>query len=256
MKRKAWSPNDIDRLRRIYGTMPAIEMPPIIGHSVYSIRDKASKLGLRSDQQRLANTKYDVNELFFEEKNLVTCYWAGFIAADGNISKKQNRCLCINLGSKDVEHLCKFKEIVEYTGPIIPAGSTNALYIYRPKLAESLLRHFNITPAKSLTLVPPSLSGDKALSFIKGYIDGDGCLHINKKGKLEISILGTEAMLIWIRSHFVKILKHEPRSNVRLSRKGAKCFSYKITGKDAVIVGRKLKSLDTDSLARKWCKVP
>ena len=54
--------------------------------------------------------KYNVNDNFFEKTDVLNCYWAGFIAADGCIieGKKQNQ-LSIGLAKKDFNHLNLFK---------------------------------------------------------------------------------------------------------------------------------------------------
>ena len=61
---------------------------------------------------------YSFNEHIFdtidtEEK----AYWLGFLEADG-YNHESHRCVAIRLSYDDYHHLEKFKEFVQYTGPI------------------------------------------------------------------------------------------------------------------------------------------
>ena len=60
------------------------------------------------------------------------------------------------------------------------------------------LNNAGCVPNKSLILKFPSsnIVPTKLLRhFIRGYVDGDGCLCITKPEKIELSILGTEEFL-------------------------------------------------------------
>src|SRR3990167_5826866 len=60
---------------------------------------------------------YDYDENFFEIPNILNCYWAGFIAADGCVSKNNNR-ITIELDGKDKNHLIQFKNDVKFSGEV------------------------------------------------------------------------------------------------------------------------------------------
>lgn len=70
-----------------------------------------------------------------------------------------------------------------------------ALSITSPKICADLLKNFNITNNKSLTLISPELPPELIDAFIIGYIDGDGSIGLynseNTQKFLRISILGT-----------------------------------------------------------------
>jgi len=55
---------------------------------------------------KAASRKYGLNENSFSKITLESCYWAGFIAADGNI---YNKYLSIELNNIDEKHLQKFR---------------------------------------------------------------------------------------------------------------------------------------------------
>ena len=144
-------------------------------------------------------------------------YWLGFIFADGNISKperqlkdgtikKGNYRLEISLKEEDIEHLDKLRVALNIDKPIKITHTNNTrhnrcrLYFNNKHLWQTL-NSYGCTPKKSLTLKFPSLTifKDKDLvrHFIRGYIDGDGCLTYNTKTRnvMCLSILGTKDFL-------------------------------------------------------------
>ena len=62
--------------------------------------------------------QHNVNDDFFNNPNILNCYWAGFIAADGCIGRRNNNVLSIGLSSKDKQHLETFKNNINFSGPI------------------------------------------------------------------------------------------------------------------------------------------
>ena len=162
---------------------------------------------------------------FFSTPNKLNCYWAGFIAADGNIEERKHRKsnrLSITLSEKDHEHLKRFKNDIGYEGTIKKYKSKRTIikgkkYDRKPtvsirltsqKLIDDLKKNFNIIPRKTFILEPPNITDlDLIFCYIIGYIDGDG--HITKRkrdGSLIVGALGTEELMLWIRRSFNEIL--------------------------------------------------
>lgn len=145
---------------------------------------------------------YTSDSNFFEGETAKSYYWAGFIAADGNIARK-TRILTLGLARKDEHHLQQFKSDINFIGPIRQGDTRGFGYsvmtVNNPKLVNTLQRKFNITPKKSLTLTFPTLSKEFVNFFILGYIDGDGTigLHKSRNGNkvLRISMIGTKEFL-------------------------------------------------------------
>lgn len=122
-------------------------------------------------------------------------YVLGFIFADGAIQdvQKSSRTCYLTLSSND-------KSILEQIRKVL--GSKHKIYIRKPhfttfpngkylskehfilrigsKLLYNDLLKFGLTPRKSLTIKFPKIP-DKYLSYyLRGYFDGDGCLHLKK----------------------------------------------------------------------------
>lgn len=207
-----------------------------------------------SDKRRACNDSY------FSVPNLENSYWAGFIAADGNIHQRKalwQKKLGIGLSAVDLEHLESFVSVVEYKGkiskfnnnkgkPIVSIGITSS------ELCGDLERNFNITPKKSLVLMPPDL-GDETLikAFIKGYIDGDGSMGIYR-GFPRLTVIGTMQFVGWIRGCFEDFYSISLGEIKNYSRS---FYTLYVTSNNCRKVLADLYSLPTHYLSRKWDKM-
>lgn len=152
------------------------------------------------------NTVFDI--INTEEK----AYWLGFLYADGNVSSTNN-VISITLQYSDISHLEKFNNFIKNKNSvkegIIRLSNKEykicKLSVCNKHFKESLIK-LGCFPRKSLILEFPNLNifTDKNLvyDFIRGYVDGDGCLTFSKSGRLELSILGTKEFLSGILNIF------------------------------------------------------
>ena len=220
----------------------------------YNLLENTRGKSINSKKQR----EYNINDNFFSVPNINNSYWAGFIAADGNISKDYKQ-LSFGLALKDkiiLENMIKDMEsnyiIRDYKSHEYDCV---ALTISSPKMCEDLLLNFNITSNKSLTLNHPNLSDDLTDAFIIGYIDGDGSigLYESKKQKaLQISLLGTISMCSWIKNRFSLLYSKEIGSISNSKNHNKNTFSYKITDKSARFIYEHLHKISVPKLERKW----
>ena len=141
-------------------------------------------------------------------------YWLGFLYADGNISKTGNR-LELTLALKDIDHLEKFRNFLKLTTEIKTVLRNGhyacRLYVRNKHLWETL-NNLGCVPCKSLILEFPKKEIFKnnkmfILHFIRGYVDGDGCLsyYWNKQHtsiNTQVSIVSTESFLNSIKKLF------------------------------------------------------
>lgn len=144
--------------------------------------------------------RVNFNENFFSKFSELSCYWAGFIAADGCITNNSKRkFLTIALQEKDQIHLENFSKQLESSNlKIIKRFATcknkkypySSIILYSKKICEDLEKNFNIVKQKTLKTIYPTKMPEKySLDFIRGYIDGDGSISIYKdKGSLRLSI--------------------------------------------------------------------
>ena len=127
--------------------------------------------------------KYQVNDGYFSTLTLENCYYAGFLAADGCITKNQ---LIVGLSEIDKKWLENFKSSLNAESPIkdrIQKGVYKTCYlnITSDVICSDLLNYFNIQPRKSLSYTPPiNLIDEQKDCFIMGLIDGDGSISLIK----------------------------------------------------------------------------
>jgi len=145
------------------------------------------------------------SELFLEN-TAETYYWAGFIAADGNISKCGKR-ISIQLKLDDLSHLQKlslwsgaktlyFRETIK-NNKIIKSCCLNL----NSKSAVTAIFKLNIIPNKTRILLPPPKT-IYSWHYIRGYFDGDGSISwhkSNNKARIYLAS-GSLKLLKWIKN--------------------------------------------------------
>lgn len=133
----------------------------------------------------------------FEELDEYSCYWGGFLAADGNVdSKKRVRLM---LQYDDMGHLEKFKELIGSTHTIsynTDQYNRCSFEFTSRKMCEDLERNFNIVPNKTDKLkFPKHLTVEQLRHYIRGYFDGDGsiCESFSNKNSITATLYTTFA---------------------------------------------------------------
>lgn len=142
---------------------------------------------------------YDIS--FFNSYNKESCYWSGFILADGNL-RTGRKCLQIGLKKDDIGHLQKFSDAIKFAGTIYKDIRKNGykavkLCVSGKWLCDDLNNNFDIYSKKSLTAKFTNKIPEEFLpDFIRGYFDGDGCIAIDKRdSSVILSLVGTNNVL-------------------------------------------------------------
>jgi hypothetical protein len=214
---------------------------------------KAQWLGLVGNR-RISSRKYTIDNAYFSDMSYQSIYWAGFIAADGCISKDE-RDIQITLGRKDRDRLETFKNHISYSGHIYDFDNTcsNGTTCHMSTLGLNgcdnmvydLKTFYGIINNKSLILRPPPvlMTDVQKLIYILGYIDGDGTFSFRKQGKKKdifLSIRGTLCFLNWIKDLFDKI---EPSSKISSVSIADGYGKYSVQGKRAYRLGKVFLSI-------------
>lgn len=206
----------------------------------------------------MQNFKYSYNKEFFknidsEEK----AYWLGFLYADGCINERaKSQNLELTLCEQDKNHLYKLRQAINGDMPInlkqvkLKGKTFNSyrLQICSTDLCDDLIT-LGCVPNKSLLLQFPDFLEDELYKhFIRGYLDGDGCIST----RCRISICGTYDFLADMQKHFIDKLGVTEVSI--LSDKRRNHYQYERVGKNSLKI---LKYLYEDSkvyLDRKYDK--
>jgi intein-encoded DNA endonuclease-like protein len=142
--------------------------------------------------------QYDIDENYFENiDSHEKAYWLGWLFSDGFMIENNNR-IGIRLHPKDIEILEKFKTCLKADVPIhvyhskrkpnLKRGfkggdqSISQFIFCNRKICQDL-KQYGMKDKKSLTLEFPKIDHKYLYSFLRGYIDGDGCICISKDKK-------------------------------------------------------------------------
>jgi hypothetical protein len=206
---------------------------------------------------------YSFDTAYFSEPTSRNSYWAGFIAADGCLTR--NGALRIALSTRDRAHLEKLKADLSFTGPIRDGLTTapngrefpySCLVVWSKDMLLDLNRNFNLTERKTLTLLPPyRLPEPLVEAFIVGLIDGDGSIHTFNYGRrptLRLEVAGTLPIVTWVGERFQRWCGTERRLPRIQEHYGGTLYSLRLQGRNAERVAVRLLAVDVPKLHRKW----
>lgn len=159
-----------------------------------------------------SNRKYELNERFFETIDTEEkAYCLGFIVADGSVDEHHNR-VRITLHQKDRDILEKMSRAAGSTSPVVHVPSKNQYKIsFNSKLMVEDLARLGVFPRKSLTMdasMWEHIPVDLQRHFLRGYLDGDGNIFLNRKYssgvKFLVQVIGTREFLEGTFNKFYK----------------------------------------------------
>lgn len=158
--------------------------------------------------QKQPNKKHVNHQAFKKINTEEKAYWLGFMYADGCVNRTSNR-IELSLKEEDYNHIVKFKNFLESEHAIGKKSKTikDKIYIsYRlgitsSELKNDLIKH-GCVPNKTKILKFPNLKKELVRHFIRGYVDGDGCITNHATSKISLEILGTEDFLRDILNYY------------------------------------------------------
>lgn len=173
--------------------------------------------------------KYYLNKNFFKTWSSEMAWVLGLIATDGCMSKDNPT---VSLSSQDLEIIDKVKNILEYSGPI-RNYDCYILSIYDRTMYSDLLS-LGIEPAKSFTLELPNIPEEFMGDFIRGVLDGDGCISIdnreNRNPRLFVRIVTASKNFFYDLFDYLVSIGLSPRFELRSNRGGNRkdiyCLSF------------------------------
>lgn len=146
--------------------------------------------------------KYPVNEEFFNNWTPEMAYVLGYIYADGSLEDASYlRGKYVRVTSVEKKSILRIKKWLDSKHTIVAHPSIWAngkmrytIRIGSHKLYNSLL-NLGLYPNKSLTIKFPEIPTEYLNSFVRGYLDGDGCVYLQrslgKRHKLIVKKLST-----------------------------------------------------------------
>ena len=146
--------------------------------------------------------KHLMDKIDTEEK----AYWLGFFYADAYNNEKLGR-LVVELQEDDKNHLYKCAKFFGQPREPFKQKKNKGKYIaYRLELNSKHLTQSladkGCHQAKSFDITFPKwLDTNLVRHFVRGYFDGDGCIHIHQD-QLGIEIISTQEMIISLSELF------------------------------------------------------
>jgi hypothetical protein len=185
------------------------EIAFIFKKNIYEIRQTLKDNGIKRKKSRLNMSHLTLNIDYFKEINSPDkAYWLGYICADGNITKNNNK---VSLVSKDLEVIEGFKEAIgaehTITKSITYDKRTNKTYTgYSIQIGNELfvanLINLGVTSNKSDILNFPNIEEKYYSYFIAGLFDGDGSVSLKGKA-LIMNLIGTQEILNFIKDYIL-----------------------------------------------------
>lgn len=148
----------------------------ILKENNVQIRDKKVNLNLKENYFETINT---------EEK----AYLLGLFFTDGSVGGRKHNQIRIELQYSDFSLVFKIKQILNVNSEIIISQrknkngtiSTSCLLAFNSSKMANDLKKYGIIPNKTyLTKHLPCISKNLLPHFLRGLIDGDGCIYTNK----------------------------------------------------------------------------
>ena len=260
-----WTQEEIDRLYKIYPNSKSKDLEFLFpDRKKAAIQQKANKLNIHKKDERKLYKLLD--------GSLESCYWVGFILADGWVTEKfTNRKLStfgITLSEKDKEHLLR---LGKYLNVPVNAYSRNTAF-------SKIFNYYNITINDNVnvplirtffsihnnkTINPPDisaydLSDSQMMALISGYIDGDGSIAVRSNNRTIISIQCSHTWsdnLMFIINTLSKYFNVNTNNKVSINQRGHASIYI---GHQTIVNGIKQFSLDNSLplLKRKWNLIP
>lgn len=235
-----WTELEVQTLKDNYGKIKIEQLEKLIpSRSRGAIQKEAGRRKIKGNHQ-LAARKLFFDDNFFSRQNIISAYWAGFIAADGSIGKGNS--LHISLSLKDEKHIIKFSERIKYNGKISrhqnsisPEQQYSKISIWGANnIVSNLQKTYNIISNKTDVLKPPKITNRKnILAYIAGYFDGDGCLWETETSPITWSVCGNYDMICWIREIMLQEFRKKWPNNraplFTITTNGISKTNYRIT---------------------------
>ncbi|MCY3710326.1 MAG: FAD-dependent thymidylate synthase [Caldilineaceae bacterium] len=180
-----------------------------------TIRNIVKGSGAEFRDRRASRTMHIKTDFFDEIDTPVKAQMLGLIFADGNVAQRDGKISYASIAQHS-DYRSWLKRLGKLWGGNVISGGrdgSSKLMIPGTKLAEALVRH-GVVPAKSRILKPPTLEGELARHFIRGYVEGDGHISNGPDGR-GITISGTQAVLRWIQSEICAAIDREPKQKIR-----------------------------------------
>ena len=183
------------------------EMGPIVGLSDRAIRGVMYKHGVLMNREQYSGQprKHKVNEDYFKVWTHEMAWVLGLFVTDGHVNKQIHSIYFSQKDERILRLIAKYMEADYVLAATGPTKITPTLIINSKEIKKDL-EIMGVIANKSLTVPFPSVPEEYLASFVRGVIDGDGC--VEKEGYALLVTSGSldfaEGLLFVFRSWRLK----------------------------------------------------
>lgn len=157
------------------------------GISGWTVRDRLKKAGYKLNPSG-GQRKYTVDDDFFKSIGKDQAYLLGYILTDGNILIQGNhKVLRFHCCKDDKGLLEDIRKAFSSNNPIRCYVKNARLELVSRSIVDDLSK-WGIGERKTFTATMPNIPEPLFKHFLRGVIDGDGCISIRDKGKANIRL--------------------------------------------------------------------
>lgn len=253
---KYWTEEKINLLKKSYKDLSKVEIQKLFpNHKWRTLQNISNFLGVKREYSEIRNGK--IENLF--NGSYESYYWLGLIATDGYISKDGE--LKVELSLKDYDYLKNFSEFIEssiYKYPPYKSSKPNSKGTCRVKVKDinlgvKLRNLLKVNGKKTYNSISIDFIKDKdsLISFLCGYIDGDGT--INKYGDIKIDSHKNNYEFM---DNFGRRLVEENIINKYSLTTYENMVRINISRTDSYNLKKYSKALSLPTMVRKWGNIP
>jgi transcriptional regulator len=200
--------------------------------------------------------KYHFNEHYFDQiDSQDKAYILGLLWADGH-NRVDKGGVILELQEDDKELLEKINNLTENERPLRkvalndknPSWKNQYNLLWQSKYLSDVLNKYGMCQRKSLVLeFPKWLNEELYPHFIRGYMDGDGCVcYMKHNHKIQVSMVGTRVFLevvqnicknIGVKSYII----HDKRANEAICQLSIVSNTGSVTFLDWIYMNANLK---------------
>lgn len=127
--------------------------------------------------------EYFFNEKFFDTWTKESSWMLGWLITDGNVFDKKSPCIRFEL--KDKEPLDIFVKLLNHNSGVRPSKGGKYWYThFSSKYMVEKVKEIGVIPNKSLIVeMPTEIPNEYFGHFLRGVVEGDGCVYY-KSGKI------------------------------------------------------------------------
>lgn len=200
----------------------------------------------------------DLNNKVFDSYNEKSCYWAGFLAADGCIDV--NGTIRIELAGVDKQHVYDFREFCESVHSISYNAAKNSYKVgfCSPSIKEALYYNFSLTVDKTYNLMFPLFSEEwQYKAYLRGFFDGDGCFteFFNNRPMASFRVFLSSSTLNFLENILLYLRSINVIVGGSIQKQGKKdAWNIQLGVRDATAFLNWIYSIDGPKLERKYNK--